>query len=210
MITRATLSTIEQGLPKYRSMLAGNTAFSPGSFESIATSTVGAGGASSVTFSSIPATYTHLQLREYSLATRATIAIGQNQYEFNSDTTANNYSQHYFYGDGSGINVGLDTSSGYIWGAPGTTATDASGTNTLIFGISVMDILDYTNGSKYKTTRTLSGVDLNGTIGGAGGRIGFASGNWKSFSTINSIRIVPQTGNFKQYTHFALYGIKST
>ena len=48
---------------KYSSFLAGNAAVIGTSYESIATTTVGSGGASSITFSSIPATYAHLQIR---------------------------------------------------------------------------------------------------------------------------------------------------
>jgi hypothetical protein len=35
------------------------------SYESIETVTVGSGGSATVTFSSIPATYTHLQIKRY-------------------------------------------------------------------------------------------------------------------------------------------------
>ena len=62
MITRLKLSTIEQGLPKYRSMLAGNAAYVPSSYESIASAT-GTGSSGTITFSSIPSTYQSLQLR---------------------------------------------------------------------------------------------------------------------------------------------------
>jgi len=52
------------GRTTYGSMLAGNTAYELiGDFESIATVSVGSGGAADVTFSSIPATFTHLQIR---------------------------------------------------------------------------------------------------------------------------------------------------
>ena len=46
-----------------RSALVGNPVIMPGSYESIATVTVGSGGAASVEFTSIPSTYTHLQIR---------------------------------------------------------------------------------------------------------------------------------------------------
>lgn len=52
---------------RYTDMLAGNSFWNPWSpstdYDSIATTTVGAGGAASITFSSIPSTYQHLQIR---------------------------------------------------------------------------------------------------------------------------------------------------
>ena len=50
------------------SLLAGNAAYNPSSFESIATVTLGSSGA--VTFSSIPSTYKALQLRFMAKAIR--------------------------------------------------------------------------------------------------------------------------------------------
>jgi hypothetical protein len=62
------------GRTNYGSMLAGNPAFEfPTDFESIATVTVGGGGASSISFTSIPATYKHLQLEIYGKNNRGTV-----------------------------------------------------------------------------------------------------------------------------------------
>ena len=203
MITRATLSTIEQGLPKYRSMLAGNTAFSPASYESIATITVGSGGVSNVEFTSIPSTYTHLQLRYYAQTNRATYGIAEYQLTFNSDT-GSNYSYHSVYGDGAGIGPGNAANTTSIKG-DGEMGTSTGGT----FGIGVLDILDYKNTNKFKTVKWLAGVDTNGTVSGFGGRVGMFSGNYRSTSAITSIKFVPNSGSlFTQYSSFALYGIK--
>ena len=64
-----------------------------GDFESIATTTVGSGGIADVTFSSIPATYTHLQLRGIARTNRADSNQDAVVVRFNSDT-GNNYSRH--------------------------------------------------------------------------------------------------------------------
>ena len=74
--------------------------FNPtGSFESIATTTVGSGGTSSIDFTSIPSTYQHLQLRIISRVSNAD--TGDNIFlQFNGDTSSN-YSWHYMEGDGS-------------------------------------------------------------------------------------------------------------
>jgi hypothetical protein len=171
-----------------------------GDFESIATTTVGSGGSSTITFSSIPSTYKHLQIRCLAKTDRADtddVILMQ----FNSDTAAN-YSWHYIRGNGtvassSGVANASNISINY-----GTTG-DSGATN--IFAGSVIDILDYENTNKYKTVRTLNGLDLNGS-----GYIYLASGNWRSTSAISSIVLNRQYGtNFKQYSQFALYGIRS-
>jgi hypothetical protein len=120
--------------------------------------------------------------------------------QFNSDT-GSNYARHYLYGDGSSPYAGASTSqtSANI-GAQGAAL---SGSN--VFGVGVIDILDYTSTNKYKTVRCLSGDDRNGS-----GDIQLSSGLWMSTSAISSITLLAQTGsaNFAQYSSFALYGIK--
>jgi hypothetical protein len=87
------------GRTNYGSMLAGNPAFvPPGDFQSIATVSVGSGGAANVEFTSIPATYTHLQLRWIAKTDRVNTDDVVNM-TFNSDTGAN-YSWHYIRGNG--------------------------------------------------------------------------------------------------------------
>jgi hypothetical protein len=153
---------------------------------------VGSGGTSSVSFTSIPSTYKHLQVRAIAYASSA----GNIQGRFNSDS-GNNYARHYMYGDGSSPAAGNDTSISYVnFGYVPASSN--------YFSAAVTDILDYTSTSKNKTTRTLTGYDANGS-----GLIIQYSGLW--FATpaaITSITITPQTGTFSQYSQFALYGIK--
>lgn len=169
----------------------------PLSFESIATTTVGAGGAADVTFSSIPSGYTHLQVRMIVRTNEAN--TNQNfKLQMNSDT-GNNYSYHRIYGSGTSAAADAASSNGYIL----LDRTAGNNATSSIFGTAVLDILDYANTNKYKTTRLLGGVDLNGS-----GYIMFSSGLWQSTSAITSLKIYPSTGSWVQYSHFALYGIK--
>jgi hypothetical protein len=174
-------------------MLAGNDASYPGSYESIQTVTVGAGGASSVSFTSIPSTYTHLQVRAVLMTSVADRSIRVN---FNSDT-ASNYTFHNIQSDGASVSVNNYTAQAYgiIGSAPNSTTFP---------GIFVADILDYADGNKFKTSRSLIGADNNGGTGYAQ----LWSSLWRSTSTISTITCVPSSGNFNQYTTFALYGIK--
>jgi len=157
------------------------------SFESIATTTVGASSVSSITFSSIPATYQHLQIRLFS---KNSTDNGTISMRYNSDS-GSNYSFHDLYGNGASVGV---------LGAANQTSVFASLTGSTQASVSIIDILDYANTNKYKTNRCLIGVDYNGS-----GYSWFSSGNWRNTAAINSIVL---NATFNQYTHAALYGIK--
>ena len=160
-------------------------------YESIATFTL-ASATASVTFSSIAATYTHLQVRAI-LANSG--GIGGYALQFNSDT-GSNYAWHYLQGNGATTAAGATTST--------TSITGALGTNTAnVFGGSVLDILDYANTNKYKTARVLHGYDANGS-----GYAQINSGVWMNTAAINTIKLTSGNGNFAIYSSFALYGIK--
>ena len=161
-----------------------------GSYESIQTITVGAGGSASVEFTSIPATYTHLQVRVLQKSNSA----GDLNFTFNSDS-GSNYSRHYLYGEGSSAASGgvASQSLGYIGYNPSST----------IFQASVIDILDYRNTNKYKNVRSLVGTDTNG-----GGYIIFSSSLWLSTNAITTISFNQGSNTISQYSQFALYGIK--
>jgi hypothetical protein len=166
-------------------------------YESIATVTVGSGGASEVNFSSIPATYTHLQIR--GIFRGASGGLDLNQFRINTDT-GSNYATHLMQGLGTSVDVSERTANTSCINGdlqPGSSST----ANT--FGASVIDILDYANTNKYKVVRHLGGVDMNGT-----GRVDFGSGVWLSTSAITAFRIFTFGVNFAEYSQFALYGIK--
>lgn len=171
----------------YASQISGHLFGPTGAYDSIATTTVGAGGASTISFTSIPSTYTHLQLR---------LMVFNSAYgnlRFNNDTTASNYYAHQLGGDGSSATAAAYSSSAY---APFTSATNQP-------LVEVIDILDYANTNKNKVTRTLGGVDMNGS-----GSVRLASNLWMSTAAINRIDMTANTGSFAQYSSFALYGIK--
>lgn len=172
------------------------------SYESIATVTVGSGGAANIEFTSIPGTYTHLQIRSISKNTNSVGAPADIRIQFNSDT-GTNYARHGFYGSGSAVSQYATTSLAYCDFPLLVAASDSAN----IFGAGVIDILDYANANKYKTVRTLAGLDSNGASGQ--NFILFMSALWLSTSAITSIKITSNTANFAQYSHFALYGCKS-
>ena len=179
-----------------RSALAGNALSYPGSYEAIGVVNVGAGGQSSIEFTSIPQTYKHLQIRFIS---RDVSSASYFTVQFNGDTSASNYTWHTLKGDGASATAGAATTGTF----PGTVIDQAAGAGTSIFSTGIVDILDYANTNKYKTIRSLVGFDANGS-----GAINPQSSLWLNTATINSINFVYNGGfNIDQYSHFALYGI---
>lgn len=174
------------------------TAAAANSFESIATVTVGSTSTSTITFSSIPSTYQHLQLRGTVRTDRANNIDGFYAY-LNSDTTITNYGYHLVYGTGAATGSVYNTDNFLVLGyCAGATATSG------IFGKFVMNLLDYANTSKYKVSKSLGGVDFNGS-----GQILSGSGLWKSTSAVSTITLTNNGGDkFVQYTSVSLYGIK--
>jgi len=168
------------------------------SYESIATVSVGSGGAANVEFTSIPATFTHLQIRGIAKDDN-TGSLDNLQMQYNGDTDAN-YKSHFLYGNGSVVGAGVGGGDSTMLGAR-VTGGNASYAN--IFGVFVIDILDYANTNKYKVHRSLSGHDENGL-----GEVFFESGLWRNTNAITSIKLYAQDFNWKQYSQFALYGIK--
>jgi hypothetical protein len=187
---------------KYKSKSGNLTApgdVDPGAMIPIATTVVGAGGASTVTFSSIPQNYEHLQVRAIARTDRTPTAYDYPVIRFNSDT-GSNYGIHYLEGDGSSVIAGAATSLSSIY----LNEITSNGASASIFGTFIVDILDYINTNKYTTTRVLGGYDKNGS-----GVMIYRSGLWLNTAAITTLTITPLTGpNFVQYSSFALYGIK--
>ena len=145
-----------------------------GSYESIAgTVIVGSGGQAAITFTGIPATYKHLQIRGMIRGG------GEVRYRLNGDTTAN-YSFHTVMGNNATADSGGGENQNYsrFLVFQGLTGTANS------FGVFVMDILDYANTNKFTTTRVLHGQDDNSY-----GETGLSSGLWFNSSAITSVTI---------------------
>jgi hypothetical protein len=174
-------------------------------YDSIATISVGSGGSgsSTVTFSSIPQTYKHLQIRLISKDNRSAALSSQFYFQFNADTGAN-YSFHavegLWYNSASSVSPTAATSQTKIGSIDGTTGNGAGSS----FGAAIIDILDYTNTNKYKTARILTGLNVSDFSAS-----GIFSGLWMNTNAITSISLGTALGTqFLQYSSFALYGVK--
>jgi len=179
-----------------------------GNYESIQTITVGSEGASQVSFSSIPQTYQHLQVRavlqQYNASTAGNI---YSLVRLNGDATAGNYPSHNLGGSGSSAYSANIIGTSYSYGYISDTYNSPSATN--IFATFVLDLVDYTSTAKNKEMMSIGGHEPNGS-----GVITLWSSMWLSTAAVNSITFypnVPVSGNlkFKQHSTFALYGISA-
>jgi hypothetical protein len=163
--------------------------------------------ASSISFTNIPADYTHLQIRGFGRNNRPSTWIDTMYISFNENTTGSSYNSHTLGGNGSsafGSSAVGQTGYGAPIGMVGAT------TFTTSFGHNIIDILDYKNTNKNKTIRTLTSVEDN-----TNGSIRLTSGLWMSTAAITSITLVtdgasvPANALFQANSSFALYGIKA-
>jgi hypothetical protein len=189
----------------YSSFLAGNPKAAFPSYESIATVTLGS-SQGTISFTSIPSTFKHLQIRYIARSTNVNNFAGFIEATFNSDTTSGNYySLHRIDGRGDGlVYASADTSVGY------SRIGLIAGGSTLASGFSpgIIDILDYTSTTKNKTTKTITG--LAGQSTDTNNDIVFASSLYfpSTIAAISRIDLNISGFEFAQYSSFALYGIK--
>jgi hypothetical protein len=181
-------------LIKYNDFLAGNPGYDPAATFLIQR-TAATGSSGTITFSSIPQNYKHLQVR-FSLV--ASAAYQSYRVQFNSDTADTNYVSHGLRANGTNV-----TAAGYATGAGYSSIVmlERNGTVATYPNVGIIDLHDYASTTKYKTTRTLVGGDNNSTDGS----IELDSGLWTSTSAITSITFKQSTGTFTGT--IALYGM---
>ena len=166
-------------------------------FEKIAFAEVGSGGATDITFSVIPSTFTDLCVK-YSLRSTSNDGIDV-RLQFNG-STASIYSERMLYGSGSGTPASAATSGTYTnW----TGTQDANNQTASTFASNDLYIPNYA-GSTNKSF-TVDGVQENNATAAAARLM---AGLWASTVAISSIKLFPDYGNFAQYSTATLYGIK--
>ena len=154
---------------------------------------------SAITFTNIPTNYEHLQVRFMLRGTNADANIDVWCW-LNNDTSTANYTSHFLRGNGATASASGSAAS--ISPRIGSVNSGGSGAN--MFGVGIVDILDYANTNKYTTMRSLTGEDENG-----GGNIFLYSSLWLNAAAVTSIKLEPQaTNNLVAYSTAALYGIK--
>ena len=163
-------------------------------YEPIATQTL-ASAASSITFSSIAASWTDLRLV---LVASQTTAGQYLKMTYNGDT-ATNYSRTTLVGSGTAASSTNTPNTAYL----PLGDIEVVGSSTTIPFMSTMDIFSYA-GSTYKTELATISADQNGS-----GAVLRQVGLWRSTSAITSITITSSSGNMSIGTTATLYGIKA-
>jgi hypothetical protein len=185
--------------------VAGAGGGAAGDYELIQTS-FGNGSSVNVTFSSLPQTYKHLQLR---MTTRTNGGGFTNEWlrmRFNGVTTST-YNTHNLWGTGSTVSSNggsSQTSMEDIARVPGNLA------ETGVYGATIIDILDYTNASKNKTIRVSGGYHEPTS---SSYYVNLTSGLFRSTSAVTQIDLFSLVSNaglgfFDTASRFSLYGIK--
>ena len=170
-------------------------------FKLIASNTVGSGGAASVTFSSIPATYTDLVLKA---STRTNETTGGNAWDslllrFNGSSAS--YADKSLAGDGSTTFSFGNVFPNYIFCgdiANGLVTSD-------VFSSTEITIPNYLS-SDFKSV-SIDSVEENNT---STGQMNLNIGLWSNTSAITSIVLSASVGNFVQHSSFYLYGINKS
>ena len=170
-------------------------------YELISSVTVGAGGASSIDFTSIPATYTDLNIvlsGRSSFASKVASVYGR----FNSSSTG--YTNRVLYGETTGTGSFSPSLSyahcGYI---------SASSTTSNTFGSVSIYIPNYANTSYNKSISTDAVTEDNASTYQSGVQA-LVAALWANTSAISSISLTLDAGNFNQYSTAYLYGIKNS
>ena len=194
-VSKLSLASVRNGFAKSNTFWD-QTTFAP-VFDSIQTIVVGSGGASSVTFSGIPQSYQHLQVRVFARSTASAVTLQSLSISINGDTTSGNYYFHRLQGNGTAVSSDAYAGEREIMQLPAANALAS------VFSSGVIDILDYTSLNKNKTVRSLNGKDFNGN---SSGLIVLQSELY--MATPTAITSLTFSATLAQYSHFALYGIK--
>jgi hypothetical protein len=152
----------------------------------------------SVTFSSIPATYTDLLLK---ISSRNNDIYNEIHFRFNGNS-GSNYSGLNLYGNGS---ITQSSSSSSISSLQNLTVQSVSTQTASTFGNVELYIPNYT--SSNNKSISADGVQENNATSA---QTMLGAGLWAQTAAITSIEAFPSIGSFVQYSTFYLYGIKNS
>jgi hypothetical protein len=171
----------------------------PNTYTKIASTTVGVLGASSITFSSIPSTYTDLVIKSSLRDSTASLANAGIRVIFNGSGAG--YTMRSLYGNGfSGYSINETSASWVRVGqTPAATATSNTFSNDEIY------IANYLT-SNNKSVSADSVMENNATESYAY----LVAGLWANSAAITSITLQSNSTSWVQYSSATLYGISKT
>ena len=206
-VSRLSQQSLQNAFPKGNTVWDGTTATS--AFDSLGVYVL-ASNTTSITFSNIPQTYSHLQLRVIARGSSGSGA-GELDVRLGTGTASSSsiYSRHNF-----GVYSPTSSTSGVDYNTTATTTTfRGCGQVALasdlanVYGSMILDVLDYTSTSKLKTIRSITGVNDNNN--GLCSNIYYTAGLWQASTAVNVVNIYLHAGSdFLPYSSFALYGVK--
>ena len=169
----------------------------PSTYEPIQSISITSSGTATISFTSIPQTYTDLRV---SINGITAVAGGMPLLRFNSDTSTN-YAIQEIGTAGStpgGLNT-INTANCYMGGYGAWSTTTPS--------LALIDIMSYTN-----TTLNKGGLVLSPQTypsGTSGGYMVVGNFLWRSTAAITSIQLTMYSGNYGDSVIATLYGIKA-
>jgi hypothetical protein len=169
----------------------------PTTFTKIASVSVGAGGAASMDFTSIPGTYTDLCIKLSGRSARAGQQVDNLFITFNSNTSG--YTMKSLSGNGSSA-----SSAGYS-SRYASFAVDAAGSTASTFSNHEIYIPNYA-GSTNKSYSADSVSENNATAA----QSDLVAGLWSNTAAITSISLLPEVSTWVQYSTATLYGISKS
>lgn len=170
-------------------------------YELISSYTVGSGGSSTITFSSIPGTYTDLLIKISGRSDRGA-TFSDIRISFNGSPTGTSYSDKDLEGSGSSVSSQTTTSTDSIHIYQ---AIPGSSTTSNVFGNCDIYIPNYTS-SNYKSVSIDSIMENNSSTS----YMTLVAGLKSNTSTITSIVLTDPFSTFTQYSTAYLYGIKNS
>ena len=170
----------------------------PSTYEKITTVTVGAGGASSIAFTSIPQIYTDLVVKVS--ARRSDSSEGSLSTRFNSDS-GSNYSNRTIRGSGTAASSSIESANNLLpfW------VIDGTGYTANTFASANIYIPNYTSANQKSVSAENVAENNNATS-----YMQMTSGLWSGTAAITAITLYANeqaTGTFAQYSTATLYGV---
>jgi hypothetical protein len=161
----------------------------------ISSVTVGSGGAATIGFTSIPATYTDLLIKLSGRSTSGGNTSDVVNLTINGQSAA---STRYLLGNGSSASSSVDVSNVYGGGNTGSSATASTFSNCEIY------IPNYTS-----TGIKPMSIDIVTENNATASWCLFVAGSITNSAAISSITFTPDATNFAQYSTAYIYGISN-
>jgi hypothetical protein len=155
----------------------------------------GTGSSGVITFSSIPQTYKHLQLRYTAKNSSSATQINLTM----NGITSGVYMRHSMFGNGSSVQTGASSTS---QSSIQLIESMANSTTSNSVNAGIIDFLDYASSTKNTTIKSLCGMadNLN--------RVYLLSGLYNQTTAVSSITLTASANNFSSLSRFSLYGIE--